>query len=274
MRTSVSRLFHPDQPCASFYHDARTYREFRPSPSLSDFVLCYWTSPPDGYNSLNLPVSPAEETIVPDSCIDIVFNITATGVTSHVVGPFDSPLIVPVNFAHAKDFGVRFLLPDFSMFFGISPGEFINTGVRSRDIFGETWKIAEEMVGTADDDYQRVCILDRILPQFARLSVKHSDTVTLAFNALFSKKGCITVDEVASSTGISSRHLNRITIEHTGFSVKTIARIIRFQHLLGSLRSEPDISFSVAAYDAGFSDQAHMIREFRSFTGKTPSMIV
>ncbi|HNX59868.1 MAG TPA: helix-turn-helix domain-containing protein, partial [Spirochaetota bacterium] len=68
--------------------------------------------------------------------------------------------------------------------------------------------------------------------------------------------------------------LNRICNELTGFNVKTVARIVRFQNFIRHYRSTSESSFSDAAYEAGFSDQAHMIREFRSFSGKTPSSVL
>lgn len=273
MKVPFRTVYTPDQPCASFYHDARLYREYSPSPSLAKYIFCYWTSPPDGIDPAILP-GPSQETIVPDSCIDIVFNITADGVSSSVAGPFDIPFTIPVDPGCAKDFGVRFLLPDFFMFTGVSPHELINGSFNARDIFGEGWSIIEERIFNAAGDEERVHILNDSLPFFSKPFDKHETVMTRMFDSVFNTCGHISATDIASATDISLRHLNRICKELTGFNVKTVARIIRFQNFIRSYRSSSETGFSAAAYEAGFSDQAHMIREFRSFSGKTPSSVL
>ncbi len=40
-------------------------------------------------------------------------------------------------------------------------------------------------------------------------------------------------------------------------------RIIRFQHVLSVLQASPGILFSRLAYECGYSDQSHLINEFK-----------
>jgi transcriptional regulator GlxA family with amidase domain len=56
----------------------------------------------------------------------------------------------------------------------------------------------------------------------------------------------------------------------TGLSPKRYARLMRFQQLLEALRRAPAASLSELALAGGYSDQAHMQREFREFAGVTP----
>lgn len=273
MKVSFRNIYAPDQPCASFYHDPLLYREFSPAPSLAKYIFCYWTSPPGGIDADRFH-DPSYETIVPDSCVDIVFNITADVISSSVAGPFDIPFSIPVNLRYAKDFGVRFLLPDFFMFTGVSPRDLINGSLNARDIFGKGWNDLEARIYSAADDNERVRVLNDALPRFSKLSDKHETVMTRMFDSVLNAGGHISAADIASDVDVSLRHLNRICNELTGFNVKTIARIIRFQNFIHSYRSSSEACFSEAAYDAGFSDQAHMIREFRSFSGKTPSSVL
>ena len=55
--------------------------------------------------------------------------------------------------------------------------------------------------------------------------------------------------------------------ERTGMTPKTFSRIERFQRIV---RTKPS-SWADAAFEAGFADQPHMVREFRRFSGMTPS---
>ncbi|MEM7443231.1 MAG: AraC family transcriptional regulator [Pseudomonadota bacterium] len=57
--------------------------------------------------------------------------------------------------------------------------------------------------------------------------------------------------------------------ERTGLTPKSYSQIERFQHLIRSLTSAS--SWADAAIDAGFSDQAHMVREFKRLSEITPT---
>ncbi|MCY6382740.1 helix-turn-helix domain-containing protein [Hoeflea prorocentri] len=57
--------------------------------------------------------------------------------------------------------------------------------------------------------------------------------------------------------------------ERTGMKPKTYCRIERFQHLIRTRSNAA--SWADAAFDAGYSDQSHMAREFRHFGGITPT---
>jgi AraC-like DNA-binding protein len=53
-----------------------------------------------------------------------------------------------------------------------------------------------------------------------------------------------------------------------GASPKQLASIVRFRHAVRAYR--PGLTLTQLAYDAGYFDQSHLIREFRAFTGLTP----
>jgi AraC-like DNA-binding protein len=54
-------------------------------------------------------------------------------------------------------------------------------------------------------------------------------------------------------------------------SPKRYVRLMRFQTLLATLRSQPSSTLTDLALESGYSDQAHMSREFREFAGITPT---
>jgi AraC-like DNA-binding protein len=53
-----------------------------------------------------------------------------------------------------------------------------------------------------------------------------------------------------------------------GTSPKKFASIVRFKHVIQ--RYDSGRSLTELAYEAGFYDQAHFIKEFKIFTGDTP----
>jgi AraC-like DNA-binding protein len=52
---------------------------------------------------------------------------------------------------------------------------------------------------------------------------------------------------------------------------KTVARILRFQRAVRILKAGRQVRWTELALDCGYYDQAHMIREFGEFAGRTPT---
>lgn len=78
------------------------------------------------------------------------------------------------------------------------------------------------------------------------------------------------ITSVASRYGITSRYLQKLFLKHTGLTPKLYTKINRFQNTL-VLVSKREDSLTSIAYECNYFDQAHFIREFKSFTGLTPS---
>jgi transcriptional regulator GlxA family with amidase domain len=78
------------------------------------------------------------------------------------------------------------------------------------------------------------------------------------------------IDALVRDSSVSHRRFIALFREATGMSPKRYARLMRFRALLASLRAAPESALGMLALDAGYSDQAHMNREFRAFTGVTP----
>jgi AraC-like DNA-binding protein len=77
------------------------------------------------------------------------------------------------------------------------------------------------------------------------------------------------VSDLAAALGISSRQLERIMPDAFGFAPKTVLRRARYLHTVRQLMAAPTYQ-QINHASALYFDQAHMIREFRKFTGQTP----
>jgi AraC-like DNA-binding protein len=78
------------------------------------------------------------------------------------------------------------------------------------------------------------------------------------------------INAVATQHGISSRYLNKLIYQHTGLTPVSFHKIRRFQFSL-RLVARNDQPLTSIAYESGYFDQSHFIKEFKSFTGLTPS---
>ena len=94
--------------------------------------------------------------------------------------------------------------------------------------------------------------------------------VQLAVALIAHTRGAGSVAAVARATKCSPRRLRQLFAEHVGMTPKELARIIRLRsaaagHVVGGA------SWLDVAAEQGFSDQPHLVREFRSILGVTPS---
>lgn len=77
------------------------------------------------------------------------------------------------------------------------------------------------------------------------------------------------VDGLASTTGISTRQLQRICALEAGMAPRSYLRLLRFRTAVSGTQA-PDAALADAAAASGYADQAHMTREFQSLAGLSP----
>src|SRR5262249_14448268 len=78
---------------------------------------------------------------------------------------------------------------------------------------------------------------------------------------------------VARQSGSTPRHLQRAFLDYVGCPPKTLARIARFQCVLALRDSRAQWGWCRVALEAGYYDQAHLIGDFRRFSGSTPALL-
>ncbi|MEV6906154.1 AraC family transcriptional regulator [Amycolatopsis sp. NPDC051071] len=83
--------------------------------------------------------------------------------------------------------------------------------------------------------------------------------------------GPVRVDALAEEIGWSRQHLKVRFREQIGLNPKTVGRIARLNRTMELLNRVSPPSWSEIAYLGGYSDQAHLIRDFRALTGCTPT---
>ena len=83
--------------------------------------------------------------------------------------------------------------------------------------------------------------------------------------------GAVPVGALADAAGVSGNHLATQFKSHVGVTPKRVARIYRFARLIVSVDALRPVDWPGLAQTAGYFDQAHFSREFKDFTGHTPT---
>jgi AraC-like DNA-binding protein len=153
--------------------------------------------------------------------------------------------------------------------FGMPASELRSTVVHLDDVMGPLGRELVERLGETDDWPTRFAILDEVLlavlqPGQIRGELDH------VWRRLAATSGAVGVAALAEEVELSRRHLyERFTAEF-GLSPKVVARVMRFERardLLGGGTS----TLADAAAISGYTDQAHMTREWRRLAGSSPA---
>lgn len=158
-------------------------------------------------------------------------------------------------------------------FFGMPMRELTNLAVELRDVLGvEAAVLADRLAGTPDWA-RRFDLVDAFL--IARLERGPAPTpeVGHAWRLLAASAGTMPVARIAAEVGWSREHLVRRFSEQVGLAPKATARVMRFQRALGLLR-RPGVRLVEVAAVCGYSDQAHLSREFQALAGVAPRELV
>jgi AraC-like DNA-binding protein len=116
--------------------------------------------------------------------------------------------------------------------------------------------------------------LDRfVLERIAAATPPHASLVH-AVDALLTSGGQVRIDALARRAGWSRRHFGAEMRRQFGLTPKTLARVLRLGHAVEVLKREGDVRLAEVAADCGYFDQAHFSRDFREFTGQTPTAFV
>jgi AraC-like DNA-binding protein len=81
------------------------------------------------------------------------------------------------------------------------------------------------------------------------------------------------VQHLAEAAGISRQHLTCLFGEAVGVGPKLYCRLARFRATLRYGRHLDNVSWAQVATGMGYTDQSHMIAEFRHFSSLTPEML-
>ncbi len=238
------------------------YREYDPTPALRPYVACYWTS--------TAPAVCASHRVLPDGCIDILFDLTGEQyLDATVVGTMTRPLLFETS-GPVEIVAVRFRPGGAVPFLRLPAHEITDSHAQLTDVW-QTDHLAERIREEVDNT-RRVRQLESAL--LARLadSGELDPRIQAAVSCL--EEPGRSVEGAAATVDVSRQHLVRLFKRHVGVSPKQFARVSRMQRLRSQVRRLARLDWPAVALTAGYYDQAHMIAECRALAGATPTELL
>jgi AraC-like DNA-binding protein len=197
---------------------------------------------------------PFIQAVRPDGCIDIVYTRLSSVSSLNVVGTMTATRSHPLE-PGTQITGLRFL-PGKSPFVPeadaiVSLGDMLRIGDLQRRL---------------DDSADPGSVLSAWLES-------HDEPPTAVEQAISFLDDGRDLNEVASAANLSVRQFRRRCAERTGLSPRHLARILRFRKACQMAGQATRSDWAGLACDAGYFDQAHLIRDFREFAGATPMAV-
>jgi AraC-like DNA-binding protein len=164
--------------------------------------------------------------------------------------------------------GVQLLPGAAQALFGVSAAELAGRHTPLPDLWGPR---SDSLLEQLAEEPNPQCALARLESLLAPHFLSKPELNPIVVSALKQCSHVARIEEMVHGSGYSHRGLIALFRHATGMSMKRYARLMRFQRLLAALGNNPAMPLIALALDAGYSDQAHMTREFREFAGVTPS---
>ncbi|PST82346.1 hypothetical protein C7T94_16325 [Pedobacter yulinensis] len=224
------------------------------------------------------------DTVFPSGDMEAIFNL-GTGSWERMVdgrfektpptelwGQITSPLSIRSSGRHVM-LGIRFFTHSASYFFKEDLAAFNNQVTDLGAVLGKRVAILHSQLLETPEISGRIELVEAYLMERLRRQQQIAHRADKVAHILSSIRQDVTesnMTRIATRHGITTRYLQRLLQQHTGLSPKSFDKINRFQKSL-SLLGVPGHSLTEVAYRCGYFDQSHFIRDFKAFTGITPT---
>jgi AraC-like DNA-binding protein len=255
----------PVQPSVLFEKDTTvSYIEFAPAKLVQPYIFCYWQlvsqKPLD---------QPFIYRVVADACMDIYFDLHSPG-ESYVMGFCKqyTEFALPNTFHYI---GIRFLPSAFPHLFWVDAATLTNRYENLEYVVPELAKYVTSCINPECSMEKIINLLDSFFLHWIKMHNPPTDHRFMESVVQILKNAGSLQVEAELKTGLSPRQLRRLFHFYIGDSPKTFSQIIRFQNLLKAKPSTQLLKSEKLYFDAGYYDQSHFIKAFKTFYGSTPS---
>ena len=233
-----------------------------PPADLEPWVQHYWSVSWDLRGC-----EPFLQQTLPHPNVHIVFDQDG----AHVAGVHTARFSTTLEGA-SRVFGIKFRPGGFRPFLGSPVSSLANRMVPVQEIFGadaQSWE--STMRSLQEDDAQIAAASEFLRARIPAADANVAMASGLVEQILHADSEIRSVQDLARRSGMSQRSLQRLFQEYVGATPKWVIRRYRLHELVERLKSGDVVDGAQAALDLGYFDQAHLINDFRSIVGYSPT---
>jgi len=248
------------------------YREYPPDIKLQHLIETYWVA--DGFVE-----KPYTEHIMPDGCVDIIFDFNDISGKNfsevpELVGTITSLLEISYLPGHIQMMGIRFTPGGITAFTKIPVNEITNQNIKL--------PLAETLFDT--DFYHQLPGMEQIQERVNYLNqymlsrlyniypvnrqIQHTVSI-IRKNA-----GQLSIKQLAYESCLCERQLERKFKATIGISPKLFSNVIRFQAACQYIKMNRAENLDSIAHICGYHDHSHMHKEFQRLGRLSPSKLI
>jgi AraC-like DNA-binding protein len=244
------------------------YAEISPGPALGAAVECLWLLETD---------SPNPEPVLPDGRIELIIHLEGRVRASDggpmrlqpqalIAGQLTGPRWLQPQ-GRVRALGVRFRPGGAAAAMRVPLHELTGREAPLDDIFGAAGgRLTDRVMNAGCDAARKAAVEEFLLPRIER---RRPSPIDGPLAAILRRRGNLRVGELRRF-GLGERQLLRRFRDEVGLGPKSLCRALRLQ---AALTARSGGSWTDAALEAGFSDQAHLARDLRALAGASATQL-
>ncbi|SDR10017.1 transcriptional regulator, AraC family [Chryseobacterium soldanellicola] len=245
------------------------HQEFEAPQELRDIIKCFW------YNDTDFGEADTSFEVIPDGYAEIIFHFGSGCSIFHngVLQPLPSPFLVgllnhPVHFHTKKRLQIIAVRCFPWTVFDLLGLDSNKNGVH---IFEHPIAKLQSSLQDLINNGKIEEAIHNVKEYFLNAQISTKTMLYKAGIAMRKANGTITVHQVADAAHATVRTLERKFKQSSGHTVKDVSSLMRFEKVRNQLWINPDTNLAGLAVELGYTDQAHLSREFKRYTGTTPA---
>lgn len=252
------------------------YTEFKPNEILSDYIQLIWIAESESATE-NYP----KEKILPDGIVEIVFHFADPFVTYNTQGEKKKQskgfaISQMKNFVEIESDGiigfvsVRFYPWGANHFFDTPISGFLDDSIDIALLWPNDFQNILQAIQNVSNN-KRINIIQSFLEEQLKKHKKETKEIETAIKLIRESKGKYTIEDLCKKLHIHHKKLERGFVNTIGTTPKMFSRTTRFLHLCHHLVEYENLTLTQLAHKIGYYDQAHFIKDFKEFSGITPT---
>jgi AraC-like DNA-binding protein len=232
----------------------------RPAPPLSLSVEKLWYC--EDYR-----VAHRQERVLPIPRFQLIIDLT--GPPPFVLGMRSNCSVIDTTLLRSM-MGVVFWPGTARRFIHAPADAFHNAAVLLEDVWGRRIADLRDRLREAPTPAEKFAVLEQGLLRMADERIDLHPSIRYGLGEFQKRPHIQRVLDVTKAAGLSRRRFAQLFREHVGLTPKLYCRLLRFRQVVDHVHRGGLVDWADVAAAGGYCDQAHLIHEFREFSGISP----
>jgi AraC-like DNA-binding protein len=212
--------------------------------------------------------------VIPDACIDIIFCKKDERISARIAGSTLAKSTATTEL-HGEYFGIRFMPGVNPLSHQIKLSELVAKEENFEDLLPsqeEKERLFDGLFYAKSFEEKIKVFMDYYVNHYVLQTNTESVLKSIIKEQIHVSGGTLKLADLSLFTGYSERYLNKKINEDFGLNPKTLIKIVRFQKAIDTLTNDiTRLNCLDTAIDSGYYDQSHFNRDFKKFTGLSPT---